>query len=212
MLNQVERRGKLRLKRTWRYVAVVPILAAAIPGTAWLASGRDSTAATRDPSPSLRLEVDLTTKRLKMFEADTLLWQYEISDGKAGHPTPTGHYRIRKMIWNPRWTPPPNAAWARKYTAKPPGHPANPMKVVKIFFREPDYYIHGTAETGRLGHAASHGCIRMDPEHIAEVAKYVMMHGGQPREESWFWRILHFRSQEKPVFLSTPIPLVVMRS
>ena len=83
------------------------------------------------------------------------------------------------------------------------------MKVVKIFFKEPVYYIHGTAETGRLGNAASHGCLRMDPEHVAEVARYVMEHGGQPRGESWFWRVLHFRSEEKPVYLKNPIPLTV---
>ena len=146
-----------------------------------------------------------------MYESDTLVWQYPISDGTASYPTPAGTYSIRRMVWNPRWTPPPNAAWAKKYKATEPGHPANPMKVVKIFFREPDYYIHGTAETGRLGAAASHGCLRMDPEHIAEVARYVMEHGGQPREESWFWRVLHFRSEEKPIYLKAPIPLVVTR-
>lgn len=210
-LNQTIASTTMQSTRKWMYLAVVPVIAATVPGAAWLMGDRDSTAtgAAVADAPSLRLEVDLSDKRLKMFEADTLVWQYPISDGKPGYPTPRGEYRIRKLIWNPRWTPPPNAAWAKKYTAKGPGHPANPMKVVKIFFREPDYYIHGTAETGRLGDAASHGCIRMDPEHVAEVARYVMMHGGQPREENWFWRILHFRSQEKPIFLSKPITLSV---
>lgn len=200
----------MQLKRRWMYMTAVPMIAAAIPGTAWMIAGRDSVRAeaTSDPA-ALRLVADLSDKRLRMFEADTLVWQYEISDGTAGYPTPPGNYRIKKLVWNPRWTPPPNATWARKYTPKGPGHPANPMKVVKIFFREPDYYIHGTAETGLLGGAASHGCIRMDPEHIAEVARYIMEHGGQPREENWFWRILHFRNEEKPIYLKNPIPLTV---
>lgn len=191
-------------------MAIIPAIAAVIPGAAWIMSGRDS-ASGAAAAPSLRLFVDLSAKRLKMYEADTLVWQYPISDGKEGYPTPPGNYRIRKLVWNPRWTPPPNSKWARKYTPKPPGHPANPMKVVKIFFREPDYYIHGTGETYALGNAASHGCLRMDPEHVAEVARYLMDHGGQPREESWFWRILHFRQQEKPIYLSNPIPLRVVR-
>lgn len=164
-----------------------------------------------DPTNGLHLVADLSDKRLKMFEADTLVWQYPISDGTAGYPTPPGEYKIRKLIWNPRWTPPPNAKWAKKYKPQEPGSRANPMKVVKIFFREPDYYIHGTAETGRLGNAASHGCLRMDPEHIAEVARYVMEHGGQPRDENWFWRVLHFRSEEKPVYLKSPVRLTVKR-
>lgn len=190
------------------YMAVVPVMAMAVPGTAWL-SGNG--AATEVDRRGLRLEVNLTTKRLKMFEADTLLWQYEISDGKSGHATPTGRFTIRRMVWNPAWTPPPNSAWARKYTAKRPGEPGNPMKVVKIFFREPDYYIHGTYETGRLGAAASHGCIRMDPEHIAEVARYIMNYGGQPRGDNWFMRVLRFRSEERPIYLKNPIPLTIVR-
>ena len=199
----------MQLNRRWMYFALVPVIAAAVPGTAWI-MGRDTTKTTvAADAPRLRLVADLSDKRLKMFEADSLLWQYPISDGTAGYPTPTGSYMIRKLVWNPRWTPPPNAAWARKHTPKGPGEVGNPMKVVKIFFREPDYYIHGTGETGRLGDAASHGCIRMDPEHIAEVARYVMGHGGQPREENWFWRILHFRSEEKPIILKNPIPLTV---
>jgi lipoprotein-anchoring transpeptidase ErfK/SrfK len=145
-----------------------------------------------------------------MFEADTLVWQYPIAPGADGYATPPGRYSIRKLIWNPRWVP-PDAAWARKYTPKPSGHPANPMKVVKIFFKEPAYYIHGTAEIHSLGTAASHGCIRMDPEHVAEVARFVMEHGGQPRDESWFWRVLHFRSEEKPIYLKNPVSLIITR-
>jgi lipoprotein-anchoring transpeptidase ErfK/SrfK len=195
----------MQWKRRWAYLAIVPVVAAAVPGTAWILDGRNE--ATAD-APNLYLVADLSDKRLKMYEADSLLWQYPISDGTSNYPTPRGQYKIRKLVWNPRWVP-PDSPWARRYTPKGPGHPANPMKVVKIFFKEPVYYIHGTAETGRLGNAASHGCLRMDPEHVAEVARYVMEHGGQPREESWFWRVLHFRSEEKPVYLKNPIPLTV---
>ena len=200
----------MQLNRKWMYLAAVPAITAGVPGAAWVLGGRDQApSAVEADAPNLYLIADLTNKRLMMFEADTLVWQYPISDGEAGYPTPRGSYNIRKLVWNPRWTPPPNAEWAKKYTAKAPGESSNPMKVVKLFFHEPDYYIHGTAETGRLGDAASHGCIRMDPEHIAEVARYVMEHGGQPREENWFWRILHFRNEEKPIYLKNAIPLTI---
>ena len=190
--------------------AVAPVIAAAVPGTAWWL-GRDTTDAGSAAAPNLHLYVDLSDRRLKMYEADTLVWQYPISPGVPSYPTPPGEYKIRKLVWNPRWTPPPGSKWARKYSPQPPGAPANPMKVVKIFFREPDYYIHGTSETYRLGQAASHGCLRMDPEHVAEVARYVMEHGGEPRTENWFWRVLHFLREEKPVYLDNPIPLTVRR-
>jgi hypothetical protein len=83
------------------------------------------------------------------------------------------------------------------------------MKVVKIFFKEPDYYIHGTDAVGSLGEAASHGCLRMDPEEVADLAKLIMEHGGEPHEENWFWRILHSRREEKVVYLDNPISLTV---
>jgi lipoprotein-anchoring transpeptidase ErfK/SrfK len=182
------------LRKRWMYMAAVPVLAAVVPGTAWL-SGRDTARASAETDkPGLYLIADLSSKRLKMYEADTLLWQYEISDGTGNHPTPTGRFRIRRMVWNPSWTPPPNSKWARKYTPKRPGEPGNPMKVVKIFFREPDY-----------------GCIRMDPEHIAEVARYLMQYGGQPRGDNWFMRVLRMRNQEKPIYLPKPIPLTIRR-
>jgi murein L,D-transpeptidase YcbB/YkuD len=84
------------------------------------------------------------------------------------------------------------------------------MRLVKIYFRPPDYYIHGTPYVGSLGKAASHGCLRMNPVDAAEVAQYVMEHGGQPRDEGWFWRVIHARSQTKTVNLRNPIPMTIV--
>src|SRR5687767_2968198 len=72
----------MQLNRKWMYFAIVPMVAAAVPGAAWVIGGRDSTAVNVD-APNLYLVVDKSDKRLKMFEADTLLWQYPISDGTA---------------------------------------------------------------------------------------------------------------------------------
>ena len=195
----------MRFNKKWVAFIVAPVMAATASGAVLFRDSGESDVG------NLRLVADLSDKRLKMYEADTLVWQYPISDGTGGYPTPTGKYRVRHLVWNPRWTPPPNSEWAKKYKPQAPGAPNNPMRVVKIFFREPDYYIHGTSEISKLGNAASHGCIRMDPEHVAEVARYVMEHGGQPREESWFWRVLHFRNEEKPIYLKNPIPLTIKR-
>jgi hypothetical protein len=78
-----------------------------------------------------------------------------------------------------------------------------------MFFKEPAYYIHGTGDIESLGDAASHGCLRMDPDDAYRVARDIMEHGGQPRDESWFQRILHFRSETKMIFLDNPIPLTI---
>lgn len=171
-------------------------------------------AATRTPGTpnraagALRLEADISDRQLHLYEGGELVKSYTIAVGTRKDPTPRGRFNVRKLVWNPGWVP-PDEDWARKKTAKAPGEKGNPMKVVKIFFREPDYYIHGTGDTESLGSAASHGCLRMAPSDAAEVGRYVMEHGGQPREESWFRRIFRFRSQTKVIYLRNPVPLAI---
>ena len=152
---------------------------------------------------------NLSQKQILLKIGDSVVAQYYIADGQDNYPTPRGNFSIRKLTWNPSWTPPPGAVWAKNKTAKEPGNPSNPMKIVKIFFKEPDYYIHGTGDVDNLGVAASHGCIRMDPDDVMQVGKWVMDHGGSPQEESWFWRVLHSRRDEKVVYLSQAVPITV---
>lgn len=137
----------------------------------------------------IRLEVDSVENRLYVYEDGEELRSYKVSVGTRKHPTPKGTFKIRRMIWNPRWVPPP-VGWAKGKTAKEPGDPDNPMKKVKIFFKDPDYYIHGTGAVDKLGEPASHGCIRMDPEEAGEVAALLMEASGAPEHESFIRRIL----------------------
>jgi lipoprotein-anchoring transpeptidase ErfK/SrfK len=157
----------------------------------------------------LLLAADLSTRTLTVTRGGKTIKTYSVAVGQERYPTPVGNYAIRKIVWNPSWRPPPDAAWARGKSAKGPGDPGNPMKVVKIFFHEPDYYIHGTGDVDSLGDAASHGCLRMDPTQVADLAKLIMENGGQPRDENWFWRILHSRREEKVVYLDNPVSLTV---
>ncbi|HZK79240.1 MAG TPA: L,D-transpeptidase [Gemmatimonadaceae bacterium] len=187
------------------------IKAAAILGTisAAMLLAPELSATGRQPDDQPSIVVDLTGKQLTLKLGDSVVQTYYIAIGQDGHPTPTGKFSIRTLTWNPRWVPPPDADWARKLTPKAPGHPANPMKVVKIFFKEPYYYIHGTGDAESIGTAASHGCLRMDPDEVTEVGKWVMAHGGAAQEENWFLRILHSRREEKVVYLSQPIPIEI---
>ncbi|HLA13866.1 MAG TPA: L,D-transpeptidase [Gemmatimonadaceae bacterium] len=157
----------------------------------------------------LQLRASVSERMLYVQKGDSILKTFQVAVGTNRYPTPRGSFRIRKMIWNPSWRPPPDSDWARGKKATRPGDPRNPMKVVKIFFKEPDYYIHGTDEVESLGSAASHGCIRMDPDEIAELARLIMAHGGQPREENWFLRLLHSRREEKPIYLDNPIAITI---
>lgn len=156
-------------------------------------------------SASLNLAVNVEDRQLHVYQNDELLETYAISVGKDEKPTPTGRFTIRKIVWNPSWVP-PNEKWARGKTARPPGHPENPMKRVKMFFKEPDYYIHGTDDLESLGGAASHGCVRMAPDDVTELARLVMEHGGKPQPAPWYRRIFRSRSS-KTVYLTNPVAI-----
>jgi lipoprotein-anchoring transpeptidase ErfK/SrfK len=155
----------------------------------------------------LRLEVDVSERQLLVWLDDEVIETFAVSVGKEKYPTPEGEFKIRKVIWNPAWKP-PDSKWARGKTAKPPGHPENPMKRVKMFFKEPDYYIHGTGDEDSLGKAESHGCIRMHPEDVTRLAQLVMEHGGKPMPEPWYRKIFR-RKTTKVVYLEVPVPVEI---
>ena len=165
-------------------------------------------ARTANDPPPVSLYASLGQRKILLREGDSVVREFPIAIGRDSKPTPTGNYKIRKIVWNPAWIP-PDESWAKGKTAQEPGAKDNPMKLVKIFFQEPDYYIHGTNEVESLGEAKSHGCLRMDPDDAYHLAKFLMEHGGQPRDDSWYYRVLHFRSETKNVYLDHPIPLTI---
>ena len=158
----------------------------------------------------LRLEIDLSERELAVVEDDEVIERFPIAVGTNSYPTPEGKFTIRKVIWNPAWVP-PDSKWARGKTSKPPGHPDNPMKRVKMFFKEPDYYIHGTGDEDSLGKAESHGCIRMSPEDVTRLAQLVMEHGGKPMPEPWYRKVFRKRTT-KVVYLETPVAVEIRGS
>jgi L,D-transpeptidase ErfK/SrfK len=202
----------LSLRGSMRLLGVGIPLTLGLLGTAAAASWPRSPAAAAAVEVSsangVRLRVSLSLKRLVVEDGGQVVREFGVAIGKPSHPTPRGQFTIRKMIWNPAWVPPKNRAWARGKRPRNPGDPGNPMQTVKIFFREPYYYIHGTNDPKSIGTAASHGCLRMDPIDAAELGAYLMEHGGQPREENWFRRMLRF-GRSTVVYLNSPIPMTI---
>jgi lipoprotein-anchoring transpeptidase ErfK/SrfK len=97
-------------------------------------------------------------KRLKPVKS------YSIAVGAVGLETPAGMYHIQNKAVNPAWTK-PNSDWVpekERGTVVPGGTPQNPLKSrwLGIFAGAG---IHGIdpSEYGSIGHAASHGCVRM---------------------------------------------------
>jgi lipoprotein-anchoring transpeptidase ErfK/SrfK len=127
--------------------------------------------------PQMRLVADLSDREMRVIEDGSIVQRYGIAVGRKGHETPTGEFRTGEIVWNPAWRPPPTD-WARNKTYQPPGAAANPMQGVKIYFRAPYYFIHGTNNPDSIGEAASHGCIRMTEDDAVALAKRIERAGG----------------------------------
>lgn len=102
--------------------------------------------------------------RLTLFKNFKKVKTYEIAVGAVGLETPAGVYNIQNKAVNPAWTK-PHSSWVpedERGEVVPGGTAENPLKSrwMGIF---DGAGIHGIApsEYGSIGHAASHGCVRM---------------------------------------------------
>ncbi len=125
----------------------------------------------QESGPALRIDLNIPTLRIDVYEHDRHVKSYPVAVGQLGHDTPEGTFTISHAEWNPWWRPPRGREWTRGATDTPPG-PNNPMGRVKMFFA-PLYYIHGTPDEGSLGSPASHGCVRMLNDDAVELATLI---------------------------------------
>ncbi|HEX8829950.1 MAG TPA: L,D-transpeptidase [Longimicrobium sp.] len=190
---------KAKLVR-WAAAAAV-VSAMAVPA---LATAGDTPPAALD----FAITIDLSDRKLYVMDGEEVVESYSVAVGKPQHPTPRGNFATRRIVWNPRWVP-PNERWARDKAPRAPGDPRNPMGRVKIFFSDPDYYIHGTRDVDSLGEAESHGCVRMRNSEVIALAKMVMEHGGARRDPGWFRRVLNRVTRTQEVRLSNAVPVRV---
>ncbi|HJQ21733.1 MAG TPA: L,D-transpeptidase [Gemmatimonadaceae bacterium] len=149
------------------------VLAPVVPAILWWSPLKGSTT----DAPPLRLVVDLSSRQLQVIQNGHLARTYGVAVGRPGHPTPQGSFRTGNIDWNPAWVP-PDVDWAKNKKPQPPGAPSNPIQGVKIYFKAPDYYIHGTNNPGSIGEAASHGCIRMTESDAKSLARLIQSSGG----------------------------------
>jgi lipoprotein-anchoring transpeptidase ErfK/SrfK len=108
--------------------------------------------------------------------AGTLLAFYAATIGSEHDPLPIGEWKINGVAHNPRFHYSPELFWDAKGTQSketlPPG-PNNPVGMVWIDLSKDHYGIHGTPEPGKVGHATSHGCIRLTNWDALELAAMV---------------------------------------
>jgi lipoprotein-anchoring transpeptidase ErfK/SrfK len=106
------------------------------------------------------ITIDRAAFTLRVYQHLRLARSYPIAVGMQGLQTPAGLYHVQNKVVDPSWNV-PNSPWAGSLAGQviPPG-PQDPLKARWMGLWN-GAGIHGTDETGSIGHAFSHGCVRM---------------------------------------------------
>ncbi|MGE5614063.1 MAG: L,D-transpeptidase family protein [Bacillota bacterium] len=107
---------------------------------------------TSGKSGTYSIFIEIEDKTLYLLQDGKRIKEYRIASGKSGLPSPLGTWRIvEKGDWGEgfggRWMG-LDVPWGK-------------------------YGIHGTLDSGSIGSAASHGCIRMFKDDVAELYNLV---------------------------------------
>jgi lipoprotein-anchoring transpeptidase ErfK/SrfK len=105
-----------------------------------------------------------------------LLAFYVATIGSEHDPLPIGEWKIKGVYHKPKFHYDATLFWNAVDTTEKetlaPG-PNNPVGMVWIDLSKEHYGIHGTPEPGKVGHATSHGCIRLTNWSALELAGMV---------------------------------------
>jgi len=110
--------------------------------------------------PSRRLVVSIPDRKLAVIEDGHMVRIFETAVGAANSPSPAGNYTIVQRI--------PDPTWYSKGKIVPPGK-NNPLGTRWLGLSVKGYGIHGTNHPTSIGHAASHGCIRMRNHDVEQL-------------------------------------------
>jgi lipoprotein-anchoring transpeptidase ErfK/SrfK len=103
--------------------------------------------------------VNRANRMLMLYRETKLVKTFRVAVGTSQYPTPRGLFSVIQKQRNPTWNP-PDSPWAKGLGPIPPG-PGNPLGTRWIGTSASAVGIHGTYASSSIGHAASHGCIRM---------------------------------------------------
>ncbi len=98
---------------------------------------------------SVVVHIDRSDQTMTVIVDGAPRYHWRVSTARPGYITPPGTYHPEMLAR--RW-------FSSKYNNSPMPH--------SIFFHR-GYAIHGTYEISGLGRPASHGCVRLDPDHAA---------------------------------------------
>jgi lipoprotein-anchoring transpeptidase ErfK/SrfK len=135
-------------------------------------------AITIEPEAAVSVVVSKSDRSVTAYDAQGKILAYYVATVGSQHdPLPIGDWKINGVARNPVFHYNPQLFWdanpTDEKTAIQPG-PRNPVGVVWIDLSKDHYGIHGTPDPSKIGHAESHGCIRLtnwDASQLADMVK-----------------------------------------
>src|SRR5579864_9414163 len=104
--------------------------------------------------------VSIPDRKLAVIDGDDVIARFPIAVGAAASPSPTGEFQIVSRISNPTYYHPGRVI---------PTGKDNPLGTRWLGLSQKGYGIHGTNAPKSVGHAASHGCIRMRNRDVEQL-------------------------------------------
>jgi lipoprotein-anchoring transpeptidase ErfK/SrfK len=117
-----------------------------------------------ESAPTRRLIVNIPARKMALVVDGKVLKVYQVGVGKKSTPSPSGIFHIASHVVNPTYT--------HEGKVVRPG-PANPVGTRWMSLGFKGYGLHGTNHPESIGHAASHGCIRMRNHDVEELFELV---------------------------------------
>jgi L,D-transpeptidase ErfK/SrfK len=116
--------------------------------------------------------IDIAVRTLYWFQHGALRARFPVGVGRRDWGTPPGRYRIVGRREDPAWRVPASIQEEMRARGEPvlpyvPPGAENPLGKYWIQLSAPGYGLHGTNAPGSVGKYASHGCMRLLPEHVA---------------------------------------------
>lgn len=132
---------------------------------------------TPSPGHAASVVVSKSDSSVTAFDAEGKILSYYVATiGSEHDPLPIGEWKIKRVWPNPVFYYDPQLFWnanpSDDRTQIQPG-PRNPVGVVWIDLSKEHYGIHGTPAPGKVGHAESHGCIRLTNWDAFELSHMV---------------------------------------
>lgn len=125
----------------------------------------------------VRVVVSKSASTALVYDGDRLIFAAPVTSGSEHDPLPLGDWKVTGIARNPSFFYNPDLFWdanPRDQKAKLAPGPNNPVGVVWIDLSKEHYGLHGTPEPSKVGHTASHGCVRLtnwDASTLAGLVK-----------------------------------------